>query len=330
MSLLPDEPGGNGTASVQSLSQLWAKKYVEKLTQQDHYLEQVSQKGIRGDIAQSLLQTLRPTIAQAWVKTESLLCKEVVRHQIDFHLIDPWEIARDAYCIYEKALSAYADQLNPAKLSGLISSDVGQIRQKYTADDPRIIGFVSMQFHYSGQMLMATLPESQQLILTDYFKVIDDHLYMPLQRAYKVAAQLDYNSPALQLVQTLLPVSSTIARRIVAKVLKLYPTYRCHTGLLHETPVQISSIRDVEMFQVYLWVCVLENSISAVQQELFPLCVMLYPTLKVRWELVRQLIHMLGTEVRSYLQPEQAKYYTSYYQALWLMFSPDVFPDRDA
>ncbi|KAM3100687.1 hypothetical protein ACKFKG_00385 [Phormidesmis sp. 146-35] len=83
------------------------------------------------------------------------------------------------------------------------------------------------------------------------------------------------------------------------------------------------------MFQVYLWVCVLENNISAIQQELFPLCVMLYPRLKVRWELVRQLIHLLGAEVRSYLEPSQAKYYAPYYQALWSMFSPEIFPDSD-
>jgi hypothetical protein len=42
------------------------------------------------------------------------------------------------------------------------------------------------------------------------------------------------------------------------------------------------------MFQVYLWVCVLEDTISSGQQELFPLCVMLYPRLNVRWELVQQ------------------------------------------
>ncbi|MGV0026256.1 hypothetical protein [Phormidesmis priestleyi] len=79
-----------------------------------------------------------------------------------------------------------------------------------------------------------------------------------------------------------------------------------------------------------LWVCILENNISAIQQELFPLCVMLYPRLKVRWELVRQLIHLLGVEVRSYLEPAQAQQYALYYQALWSMFSPEVFPDSES
>jgi hypothetical protein len=89
----------------------------------------------------------------------------------------------------------------------------------------------------------------------------------------------------------------------------------------------VSSIRDVEMFQVYLWICVLENSIAAIQQELFPLCVMLYPPLKVRWELVRQMLHLLGNELQTRLTPPQQALFMPYFQSLWELFSPDVFPE---
>ncbi|MEH2171276.1 hypothetical protein [Nostoc sp.] len=71
----------------------------------------------------------------------------------------------------------------------------------------------------------------------------------------------------------------------------------------------------------------MENNISAIQQELFPLCVMLYLRLKMRWELVRQLIHLLGTEIRSPLEPEQAAYSLAYYESLQAMFSPQVLAD---
>ncbi|MBN4003168.1 MAG: hypothetical protein HWQ58_15680 [Nostoc sp. LPT] len=53
---------------------------------------------------------------------------------------------------------------------------------------------------------------------------------------------------------------------------------------------------------------------------------MLYPRLKVRWELVRQLIHLLGTEIRSRLEPQHA-YFLAYYESLQAMFSPQVLPD---
>lgn len=325
----PLSSGGDRADSIQSLSEAWAKKYVQELAEQDSALEMLSHSRVLTAAAQQLRQVLRSTSAQAWARTEALLAQEVVRHQIDLSLIDPWDIARDAHQIYEKALTAFAEQLTPAQFSILVSADLGRIRQKYTSDDPRVIGFISMQFHYCGEMLLKSLAQPQQGVLSQYFKVIDDHLYMPLQRAYRAAAAHDYNSPALQAVRQILPLSSHIARNIVSQVIVLYPTYRCHSGLLREATVQVSSIRDVEMFQVYLWVCVLENSISAIQQELFPLCVMLYPRLKVRWELVRQLIHLLGVEIRSYLEPQKSAYYTPYYQALWAMFSPQVFPDSD-
>jgi hypothetical protein len=81
------------------------------------------------------------------------------------------------------------------------------------------------------------------------------------------------------------------------------------------------------MFQVYLWVCVLEHSVAAIQQELFPLCVMLYPPLKVRWELVRQMLHLIGMELKKRLEPQQVSLFMPYFQSLWELFSPEVFPD---
>ncbi len=327
ISFLSEEVGGIETASNQSFSEAWAKKYLRKLAEQDDRVEVIKRSGIATEIARTLMQTLRTTSIQAWTKTEALLSQEVIRHQIDPQLIDPWAVTKDAHQIYQTALSAYAEQIPPPKFSTWIAKDLGNIRQKYMADDSRAIGFISMQFHYSGQMLLNLTPPAQQSSLSAYFKVIDDHLYMPLQRAYQAAAQYAYDAPPLQAVQQLLPLCSEIAIKIVEQAMQLYPNYHCYTGRLDDTNIQISSLRDIEMFQVYLWVCVLENNISAVQQELFPLCIMLYPRLKVRWELVRHLIHSLGTEIRSRLEPQQAAYFLPYYKSLWAMFSPQVLPD---
>jgi hypothetical protein len=130
----------------------------------------------------------------------------------------------------------------------------------------------------------------------------------------------------LQVVRRLIPATSAIARSIVKNVENLYPNYQCLNGCLADPVIQTSSLRDTEMFQVYLWVCILEGNIQALQDELFPLCVMLYPKLKVSWDLVHQLINMLGVAVRVYLTPEQMKVFKPYHQALLQMFSADVFP----
>ncbi len=58
----------------------------------------------------------------------------------------------------------------------------------------------------------------EKLLITSYFNVIDDHLYMPLQRAYEAAAKHNYNSPVLSAVQNLLPVSTQTAKNICQRV----------------------------------------------------------------------------------------------------------------
>jgi len=314
----------------QALAKLWAKKYVQSLdTSTENWDEsrELAARNKRILTAEKLRNSLCNSTQQAWYKTDYLIGKEIFRHRIDPQLIDSSELLEDAYTVYEKTLEIYAQMLSPQHLSRVISSFLGAIRKKYTAHDPRIIGFVSMQFHYTGQIMLADVSVRERKNLLDYFKVIDDYLYMPLQRAYDAAANQDYNSQRLRVVQQLLPLSTEIAQSICERVIQLYPNYCSYTGNLKTNVVKTATIRDVEMFQVYLWVCVLENSIDAIQQELFPLCVMLYPTLKVRWELVRQMINLLGKEIGTRLGREQQKLFLPYFRALQEMFSPEVFPE---
>ncbi len=352
---------------VDSLALQWAKKYLQKLdvdadNEETDYnanlKDVVSQKG-RQKTAKKLLESLQNISLKAWNKTEAMLGAEVKRHRINPQLINAWEITADSFKIYEKvldvyteqaplrqlsmvmklaregeplyekALEIYTEQVAPSQLARVIGIAIGAVRKKYTQNDPRIIGFVSMQFHHTSQLLICDLSPLEKSVISAYLKVIDDHLYMPLQRAYEAAAKHDYDSTALQAVQQLLPASTQIGKKICERVIELYPTYRSYTGLLSETVVKTSTIRDVEMFQVYLWVCALEGNIAAIQQELFPLCVMLYPTLKVQWELIRQMLHLLGQEISSRLTSKQANTLMPYFQVLWHMFSPEVFGELD-
>lgn len=359
------KPINNGT--VESLGLQWAKKYLQNLDVDFHDgassdtqdLDKVISQAGREITAQKLRGSMRNVSLQAWNKTEKLLSEEVKKHRIKPELIDPWEIAGDSFKIYEKAIDVYTnfapsrkpsmvikltakqesrssgvpfrytEHLAPNQLTKAISSSLGALRRKYTQQDPLVIGFASMQFHFTSQMLLQLLSHTEQKLLNNYFKVIDDHLYMPLQRAYTAAAKHECDSLALSAVQHLLPHSTNIAKSITQKVIKLYPTYRSYSGKLNHQKVITSSIRDVEMFQVYLWVCALEGNISAIQQELFPLCVMLYPTLKVSWEIIRQMLHLLGQEISERLNTEQANTLMPYFQVLWHMFSPEVFGENN-
>lgn len=315
------------TSSTPSLAGLWAKHYVQALQGED---EQVAQSAPnRARTASDLMSALRFTSSQAWSKTEALLRTEIQRHRMNEALIDPWKIADDSRQLFQKAAEGYVEGLSPERFSVAIAPACGKIRHSYTASDPRVLGFMSMQFHYTGQLLIEDVPASEKETIRRFLKVMDDHLYMPLHRSYEAAAQHDYNAPELMAVRQLLPLTTQMAELICTTVAQRHPNYTCLNGRLDNPIVRISSVRDAEMFQVYLCLCVLEGSIASVQQELFPLCVLLYPPLNVRWDLVRDLLRLIDQSIQMHLAPSSAAIFKRYLGALQDMFSEDVFPEDD-
>ena len=281
----------------------------------------------RAGMAKKMLDSLRSVSAKSWTKTDNLLAQELVLHGIDGDLIDPWQISGGIHKVYKFAIEAYAQQQPSYSIVNKVSPVLGEVRKQVTAIDPRVIGFVAMQYHYTGMQLMELLPEGEQEIFANYVKILDDHLYMPLQRAYQAAGNHPTNSVPLHSVRALMPVMTEISERVVERVNQLYPRYRCLSGPLNSPHIRTSSIRDVEMFQVYMWVCLLEGNLHALETELFPLCVMIYPKLNVSWELVSQMTHLLRKEIATYLTPEQTKYCEPFYEILRRMFSSEVFPN---
>jgi Phycobilisome protein len=310
-----------------SLAQQWARKYIDNLSATPMQSSE-RKRGLRADAANRLLDLLRQVSLRAWAQTEAMLGDEIRLHEIDRRLVNPWEISQDTFKIYEKALEFYTQDTSYSRLPALIGPDVVRIRKKYTATDPRVIAFVSLQFHYTGSMLQGHLSSFEKSLLENCFQVIDDHLYMPLHRAYSAAGKHPANSLRLVTAQKILEFSSEISEIIVQKVAQFYPGYKSYSGLLSDPLVTQSSQRDVVMFQIYLVVCMLEQSPSILQDELFPLCIMLYPKLKVHWELIRQMLHFIGQEVRTRLGEEQLLLFSPYLLTLRDMFSPEVFCDE--
>ncbi len=311
------------------LSVSFAQKYMQQMkgaapvsTGEDRFVDRR-----RAGMAKKMLDSLRSVSAKSWTRTDNLLAQELVNHGIDGDLIDPWQISGGIHKVYKFAIEAYAQQLPPYSIVTKVSPVLGEVRKQVTEIDPRVLGFVAMQYHYTGMQLMDLLPDGEQENFLNYVKILDDHLYMPLQRAYQAAANHPPDSVAVQSVRVLIPTMTKISERVVDRVNQLYPRYRCHSGSLNSPHIRTSSIRDVEMFQVYMWVCLLEGNLHALETELFPLCVMIYPKLNVSWELVSQMTHLLRKEICACLSPEQAKYCEPFYEILRRMFSAEVFPN---
>jgi hypothetical protein len=319
-------------SNLYSLASVWARRYVNHVNQRESIVfEQplVTQSvAVRQELQAKLSGVLRLASAQSWAQTEQLLHGEIERHGIRQDLINPWEIAADTHQIYEKVIQAYTDGVSANRLSLIVGNDCGKLRHKYTQNDPRLIGFVSLQCHYTGQSLLSQMENIDRLLFAPYLKVVDDHLYMPLRETFLAAATYDLDAEALRAVQRLLAVSTRIARSVYKRVRNRHPGYETYSGRLNSEPVRVSSIRDVEMFQIYLCLCLLEGNVRSVQEQLFPLCVMLYPRLKVSWELVQAMLEEIGWEMHRRLLPGDMLQFLPYLRTLSHMFSREVFAGR--
>ncbi|NEO97464.1 MAG: hypothetical protein F6K58_01875 [Symploca sp. SIO2E9] len=207
------------------------------------------------------------------------------------------------------------------QLSRELQPKIEQLRIEHlSTGDRRAIGFVSTQFHFSTRFIFNQLQLSEQILLSPYFKFVEEQVCIPWQRVCDAAAKQTPGSWKLALVQQMLPASREIAVNIHRRACQMYPNHRSRRGNLDEPGVKASSIRDIEMFQAYLWLCVLEDSMAAVEKELLPLCVLVFPSIDVDWELVKKIVPFLVDEFWVHMSQEQMLLLQTYTNAMQQLF----------
>jgi hypothetical protein len=314
----------------------WAKHYYHNIVYSTHKEEHKNETLFadfttinfldnRASTVDKLLESLKVASEIAWGKVESIFGLEIISHGINEDLIQPAQMRNDSRHLYRDVIITYADQEKPSRLSVLLGKNFREIRRKYTDADPLVLGFMVMQCHYVGQMLSRCLSPQEKLDFLPYLKSLEDYLYIPFREIHKLAAEHHPNSPELNAVQHLLPSTTQIAEAVYQRASKKYQGYRSNSGSLNKLMVKLSSIRDVEIFQCYLCWCVLEGSMAPIQEELFPLCVMLYPRLNVSWKLVQDMLLFMFWEIYDRVSPEEVMIFLPYLRTLMEMFSDEVF-----
>ncbi|MFS8886162.1 hypothetical protein [Synechococcus sp. H70.2] len=56
-------------------------------------------------------------------------------------MIDPWQIAEDSRELFEKAAESWGEGFSPARFSVKIAPLCGQLRARYSEQDPRCWAF---------------------------------------------------------------------------------------------------------------------------------------------------------------------------------------------
>lgn len=321
---------GVGTSSF-TIS--WAKKYYNTVgARENKKLPQIAQnpeptncEENRAKTVDKLSDKLTAAIEIAWNSVEGLLGEQIEQYAIDPALINPLEIAADTSNLYRKAIDAYGDREPVFRLSVLVGKYIIEVRRKYSKTNPLVLGFVTLGFQYTAKILLGYLAESERLQFVPYLKILEDYLHIPYGEINLAAANLAPNSKSLLAAQHLLSHTTQIASAVYEKAISHHQGYRSSSGYLTDPAVKNSGIRDIEIFQNYLCWCVLEGSIRPVQQELFPLCLMLYPKLHISWDLVQDMLLILSWQISDRLSAEDVMIFLPYLRALTEMFSSDVF-----
>lgn len=167
------------------------------------------------------------------------------------------------------------------------------------------IGFVTTQLHLTRQRILERLDAYERLWLDSYFKLVEEQICMPWQRISQAATRPHLALDKLEMVQAVLPLSQEIAQAVYHRAVRSHPGHSSRQGRIQCLGVEKSSIRDISMFQAYIWLCLLEDSTAVIEEELLPLCLLVFPSAEVDWQLVENGIEWLLEAMASHMTPVQ-------------------------
>ncbi|MBW4633933.1 MAG: hypothetical protein KME30_19125 [Iphinoe sp. HA4291-MV1] len=337
------------TPSVERLTKLWAKRYTPDLSSrflfQDPWLhrdlvEAASPAGRVKTVAKLQLPLLDVTCQMAGILAKELY--EYIPNVLDLN--ETRQLSQYSHQVYIKLLEFYQQSSNSQQSilwaiagNSLSLSEWGipNIEQLATALQPillefqeqhilshdwRTLGFITTLLNFCNQLLLKQLTPIEQIIIAPYFKFVEEQVAVPWQRVCAAAAKHQLDSPALALVEQMLSVSDEIAQVVYHRITELFPNHRSRRGGLSDPGVTHSCLRDLNMFQAYLWLCMLEENTVPMEQELAALCIMVMESVDVKWELCAQWIQSLVDEIMSRVTPEQSSLLQPHTQAMQEIF----------
>jgi hypothetical protein len=180
------------------------------------------------------------------------------------------------------------------------------------AQDWRSIGFLTTQLNFCNDWLTGSLTPPELLLLSPYLRFVEEQVAHPWQQVCAAGAQYTLNDPVLLLVESMIPMAGGIAHVVYRQLQEQLPSHQSRRGTLKHSGVTHSCLRDLKMFQSYLWLCVLKQSMTPVEEELLRLCIMVLPSVEVKWKLIELWIQTLADEIICRIEPSQHHYVLPY------------------
>ena len=197
-----------------------------------------------------------------------------------------------------------------------------QLQQLYISSGNHLaIGFLTTQLHLTRHRILERLDAYERLWLNSYFQLVEEQVCMPWQRISQAASNPYLPVVKSQMVQTVLPLSQEIGKAVYQKAVLHHPGHHSRQGRIQALGVEKSSIRDMSMFQAYIWLCILEDSVEVIEEELLPLCLLVFPSADVDWQLVENGITWLLEAMANYMTTEQRAILVKYGQPIKQLFA---------
>ncbi|NET60132.1 MAG: hypothetical protein F6K47_29500 [Symploca sp. SIO2E6] len=194
-------------------------------------------------------------------------------------------------------------------------------KQHIEVQDRHTLVFITTLLNFTNQLLLQKLTPLEQVLLKPYFKFVEEQVAYPWQRVCAAVAKYPVNSAMFRIVEKMFPAAAEIAETVYSKLVKLLPNHTSHRGELTEPGIIHSCIRDLQIFQAYFWLCLLEVSLVPVEEELVELSAIVLPTVGVKWKMIELWNQLLVEEISSRATPTQRillQPYTKWWQQAFL------------
>lgn len=195
------------------------------------------------------------------------------------------------------------------------------------AKDWRAIGFLTTQLNFCNRWLLKSLTPPEQYLLAPYLRFVEEYVAHPWHQVCASAAHHGVVHPSVILVERMIPGADEVAQAVYQQLATTMSHHVSHRGKLNHPGVQHSCLRDVKMFQAYLWLCVLKQSMTPIETELVRLCLMVLPSIGVKWDLVKLWVDLLVGEIINRVTPIELNLILPYTTGMQHAFLTLYYPE---
>lgn len=319
------------------LLKIWVARYLPDLgaisSQVRPHIEQRLRRTILSEARQATAHKMRSCLASDWglaaAETQALLLAAGISidswdlQNLSIHIHKVYETLIDGYehsfifspileCLY--TIESESGRLEAAALvipkfetlMLTLGPMLHELKALYFSSINRhLVGFMTTHIHFTRRLMLSHLSIDECLWIAPYLQILDELTCMPWQRICSMASSVNNNPDLVALVKRMLPKMGAISLLTYQKALQAYPHHISYQGRLHSEAVQRSSMRDLNMFQTYIWLCFLEGNTSAIEKKLLPICVQSFSLTNVKWELVNFAIKTLIEAIQQQLTPSE-------------------------